>query len=712
MLIRSERTALFGNIMLLTEIINRVMKNFILTSALFLIGALINTTSADQREGTILYALMGVTDYLHFSPKAIDDELSVEIFDDYIKLLDESKRFFLQSEIDRLKQYKKEIDNQINDFDFEFFEVSEEMTIDAIARAKVIYEAIIEKEIPQGEGTYETDGNKKVFAGSLDELYVEWEQLIQYTIVGKMYDYDDDETTSEELRKKATMKTKELFDDWFTRMSKVTHADRFERYMNTIMGQFDPHSTYFSPKEQENFEMQMSNKLEGIGAQLLQDGDFVKVVSIVPGGPAWKGEELQSDDVIIEVQQLGAEPVDIAGMRLDDVIRMIRGDKGTTVILKVKRKGGITKSISIVRDEIILEDALAKSAVLSVENQVENIGYINLPLFYGTFEGGKSCAADVDQEIEKLRKEKVKGIILDLRYNRGGSLQDAIDMAGLFIEKGAIIQVSDNQGRTEVYKDENSNVSYDGPLIVLVNGVSASSSEIVAGALQDYKRAVVIGGPKTYGKGTVQGLFDLDRMIQDDNGMKPLGQVKLTTQKFFRVSGKSNQLQGIVPDVIIPDEFHAIDYGENEYEDALPYSEIESINYSQSVYVTKKVAELKSKSFERISTSDKFQRVKEYSKLLAEQDDDTQVSLDYANYELELDKSREKLEKFEDIFEEAAEGLIAKNASADQEYIDEFESRQVKNQRFLENLINDIQLRESLMVMKDMIAVDNRLAKK
>ena len=688
------------------------MKNIALACVLLISGAIADSSHNDRRESTILYGLMGITDYLHFNPKAIDDELSQAIFEDYIEILDDSKRFFLASEIKELSKYQKEIDNQIDAFNFEFFEESEKMTISAIERAKVLYESIINSEIKASGVVYETEGSKKEFAADLDALHKEWENLIQYTVIGKMYDLESDELAVEELQAKAVKKTKELMDDWFKRMSQVTHAERFERYMNTIMGQFDPHTSYFSPKDQETFEIQMSNKLEGIGAQLQQAGDFVKVLSIVPGGPAWKGEELEADDIIIAVQQLGAEPVDIAGMRLDDVIQMIRGDKGTTVILKVKRKGGILKQIQIVRDEIILEDALARSAVLSTEKSKTDIGYINLPLFYGTFEGGKSCAEDVDVEIEKLRKENVKGIILDLRYNRGGSLPDAIDMAGLFIEKGAIIQVSDNKGKVEVYKDENSNVSYDGPLIVLVNSVSASSSEIVAGALQDYKRAIIVGGPKTYGKGTVQGLFDLDRMLDVEDEIKPLGQVKLTTQKFFRVSGKSNQLTGIVPDIIIPDEFYAFDYGENEYEDALAYSEIDAMDFSQDIYIPKKVSELRAKSKNRIESDAKFQRIKEYSQLLADQDSETTVMLEYNKYATEIKEMAEKMEKFEDIFESSVEGMEARNTSADQEYIDEYEARQAKNVRFLETLVKDIQLKESLEILEDMIEVDRRIAQK
>lgn len=666
-----------------------------------------------ERESAILYTVMGISDYLHFSPKEIDDTFSEAIFDDYISLLDESKRFLLQSEINHLSTYIRDIDNQINDFDFEFFNKTCQVIDDAIDRAEGIYKEIIHKDISINEMvSYETDGAKKEHPSSIEALYQEWEDLIQYTVVGKMYDLSDSDKSKEELKNEAILKTMKLYDEWFERLHNISRNDRFDQYINIIMSQFDPHSSYFSPQEQENFEIQMGNKLEGIGAQLLQEGDFVKVMSIVPGGPAWKGQELQENDIIIEVQQENEKSIDIAGMRVEDVIRMIRGDKGSVVILKVKRTGGITKTIAIERDEIILEDALARSAIIGIENEVNRIGYIHLPLFYGTFDGGKSCAADVEKEIAKLNKDGVNGIILDLRYNRGGSLPDAIDMTGLFIEKGPVLQVTDNRGEKEIYKDENKNVAYDGPLIVLVNGVSASSSEIVAGALQDYDRAVIVGGPKTYGKGTVQGLFDLDRMIEGDHSIKPLGQVKLTVQKFFRVSGESNQLKGIIPDIIVPDEFYSIEYGESDNEDALSYSKIKPLSYNQNVYKTKKIDILKSNSQVRVEDNPNFTRLKEYSQFISGQEDKTQVYLDFDMYKNELDDMSKKMDRFDSIFEDKIEDMYAQITSSDESYVNEFTTRKIKSDRFLNSLLSDIQLNESLLIMQDMLDFDKRLVQK
>ena len=342
-----------------------VVKNVVLAIMMLVISPFFENPNKDyeKRESTILYTLMGLTDYLHYSPKAINDDLSNEIFDDYLDILDQAKRFLLQSEVDVLSKHKFDIDDQINAFNLDFFEDGEKLMEIANDRAKSIYKEVIEKPVnTNDEEIYETDGEKRKFAANLDALYVEWEKLVQYNVISKMYDLDDGVMSEDELKTQAIKSTKRLYDDWFERLEELTRADRFDAFMNTILSQFDPHSSYFSPKKHEDFAIQMGNKLEGIGAQLSQDGDYVKVVSIVPGGPAWKGEELEEDDIIIAVQQKNEKSVDVTGMRIDDVIRMIRGDKGTAVILKVKRTGGITKNID-------QRDRMRLATQLSIRNE-------------------------------------------------------------------------------------------------------------------------------------------------------------------------------------------------------------------------------------------------------------------------------------------------------------------------------------------------------
>ncbi|MDA9774496.1 carboxy terminal-processing peptidase [Saprospiraceae bacterium] len=673
--------------------------------------------SIDKRESTIIYSLMGIVDYLHFKPKKINDKFSAKVFNEYLDRVDGAKRFLIQEEIEALKQYEKEIDNDIDRFGFSFFDLSVDLMDQSVDRAEELYNEIINTDFTLDiNEEYETDGEKKMYAKNVEALKDDWRKALKFNIVSRIASYEDDDElkllSSDDKYIKAKGQVKDLFDDWFSRLQKTRRADRFDEYINTIMTQFDPHSYYFSPKEKENFDIKMGNKLEGIGAQLQPAKDYIRVFSIVPGGPAWKGEELEVDDLIVAVTQENSETVDITGMRMDDVIRMIRGDKGTNVTLRVKKKDGSFQNITIERDEIILDDAAARSAIINMADSDEKVGYINLPLFYSTFDGGNSCATDVEKELEKLSESNVDGIILDLRYNGGGSLPDVITMAGLFIEEGPVLQVKGREKKPQVHYDKDKSVSYDGPLIVLVNEVSASSSEILVGALQDYGRAVIVGGERTFGKGTVQGVYDLDRMYQEDDGIKPLGQVKLTTQKFYRISGSSNQLDGVIPDVIIPDQFSYTEYGEQELDGALTNSKIEALDFTQDIYNVKNLDELQKNSSLRISQSDDFDKVKAYGKLLKSLDDNSSVSLKLTTY-AENENAREALlEPFSDLFEENVEGLVVSNLEADLAYMNEDKSRVARNDDFISNLQKDFYLKESFMIMKDMLSIDARLANK
>lgn len=673
--------------------------------------------SVDRRESTILYSLMGIIDYLHFKPKKVNDSFSKEVVKDYLENIDGAKRFLIQEEVDLLLQYNKEIDDEIDRFSFNFFDISVDLMDKSIDRAEQLYKSVMQDDFDLNVNErFEMEGKKKAYAQSEEELEDEWRKFLKYNILSKMESYIDDEKmqdlTEAEKYSKAKESVQKLFDDWFKRLQKSRRADRFDDYINTILTQYDPHSYYFSPKEKENFDIKMGNKLEGIGAQLQQADDYVRVYSIVPGGPAWKKGELEVDDLIVAVTQDGEETVDITGMRLDDVIRMIRGDKGTVVNLRLKKKDGTYENISILRDEIILDDAAAKSAILESEANDEKIGYIHLPLFYSTFDDGNSCSKDIEEELEKLNEENVDGVILDLRYNGGGSLPDVISMAGLFIEEGPILQVKGRDKKPQVHSDEDRSVTYDGPLIVLVNEVSASSSEILVGALQDYGRAVIVGGERTFGKATVQGLYDLDRMISKEDEIKPLGQVKLTTQKFYRIDGTSNQLDGVIPDVIIPDQFSFTEYGEQELEGALSNSKIAPLEYSQNVYKVKNLDVLQKKSTERLAQDPNFKKVNSYGNLLTNLDKETSVSLSFEQFIEDREVREKMLEPYNDLFEDDVDGFTVRNIEADMEYINQEESRKDKNQNFIEGLQKDFYLLETLSIMHDMLSMDKGIANK
>ncbi len=588
-----------------------------------------------------------------------------------------------------------------------------------IQRSHDIYQSVIAGDLAIDElEVLELDAEKRDYAADAVELADLWRKYMKFSVVAKISEIQEqgiltDSLSELEIREKAQKDVKKTFDEWFSRMDELRREDRFDQYMNTITHQFDPHSEYFSPKGKENFDIQMGNKLEGIGARLQKAGDFVKIFSIVPGGPAWKGKDLKVDDVILSVRQKDErDAVDITGMRLDDVISMIRGPKGTTVILNVKRLDGTLHAVMIERDEVILDDAAAKSMIISAEGYNDKIGYIQLPIFYSTFDGGNSCANDIEEELEKLKREEVNGVILDLRYNGGGSLPDVIEMAGLFIEKGPVVQVKSRDGKPEVQYDPDPTVTYDGPLILMVNEVSASASEILAAALQDYGRAIIVGGDKTFGKATVQGVYNLDRMIRGESDVKPLGQIKLTTQKFFRINGRSNQLKGVVPDIHLPDQFDFMEYGEDLYEDALSYSEINAVNFGQDVYKVKAKETLAKKSASRVANSDFFDKVQEYGELVEQREDDTEISISLKEYLAEVDKDNTELKPFEDMREANVEGILIRNLDEDRSFINLDESRKAKNLDFIEGLTKDHYLYETMMIMQDMIEQDRRLVQK
>ena len=573
-----------------------------------LVWAVYPTGDSKDKESLIMDAVLNYLDALHFNPLDINDEFSVQAFDSYIEAIDPGKRFLLQSEIDQLSIYKDKIDDQIKLKQFDLFEASLELIENSRVRAKKIYKEITANDIAKiDESFVELDRDKRPFASNEAELKDLWEQLIKHDynirLKSELKEKEDKEMAEEkdnltkpdqpqvlnveeadkeedeepkteaEIRADITDKIKDSYKDWFKRLNQDKRSDRFETFVNTITHVFDPHTDYYNPKEKEDFDIRMGGKLEGIGARLQTDGDYTKVSSIIPGGPAWKGKELGVDDLITAVTQKGEEPIDITGMRLDDVVAKIRGKKGTVVILTVKKVDGTMADVEIERDEVIIDEGFARSLQLDVPDVIENVGYIKLPRFYSSFEkdDGNSCAKDVAKEIEKLKDQKVNGIILDLRNNGGGSLQDVVEMSGLFIEDGPIVQVKPRNKPAYVYEDEDDQSRYNGPLIVMVNQFSASASEILAAALQDYERAIIVGSTSTFGKGTVQRFVDLDRAVRDQNDLKPLGNLKITMQKFYRVNGGSTQLKGVEPDIIFPDNFHFIETGEKDY-DCLLYT--------------------------------------------------------------------------------------------------------------------------------------------
>ncbi len=685
----------------------------LITAVVVFIGMSLPEKVNPEKEAILMQTMLSGLEQLHFSPVSLDDDFSKRAYDLYINRLDAGRRWMTQSDVDQLAKYKLEIDNQAQAGNFEFFNLSEKLLNDGIAKVDGFYKEILAEPFDFSKNeVIELDGEKKAFAKSEDEFKNNWRKSLKYEVMSRVFDkmkaqekLEEGETakTKEELEKEAREETAEMYEDIFVRLGKLRRSDRMSTYLNAITNVYDPHTGYYAPKDKEDFDINMSGALEGIGARLQTDGDYTKVTEIVPGGPAWKGKELEANDLITAVSQGDDEAVNVTGFRIDDVVKLIRGKKGTEVKLTVKKVDGTITVISIIRDLVVTSESYAKSVILDFPGKAKNVGYIKLPRFYADFnrKGGRSCAEDIAKELDKLNDKNVNGIILDLRNNGGGSLRDVVKMSGMFIEEGPIVQVKETDRKPQILEDHDSDVQYDGKLIIMVNQFSASASEILAAALQDYGRAVIVGSNSTFGKGTVQRFIDLDRAIRGYNEIKPLGSLKLTIQKFYRVDGGSTQLKGVVPDIVLPDRYHFIEVGERDHDFPMEWNKIDEIDYGQSVASLDGMDSWKMASAERVKKNESFQLILQNAKRLKEQREDTDYPLNYDNYAKEMKALEEESKKYEDMFQ-PIEGLTVNNLEVDMDFINKDESRQARNDEWIKSIKKDIYIDEVLSILRDM----------
>jgi len=649
----------------------------------------------------------------------MDDEFSRQVFDLYLERLDFTKKFLLKADVDKLKKYRDDLDDELRKNSTEFFDLSVQLIEKRIDEAEAYYKDILSKPFDYEKNEYiEVDDKKNDWAANKKALKNAWRKALKYQtlleIDRKMKLQEEAEAKNdttveqksfEELEKAAREKVRKRNEDWFRRLHQVEHFDRLSTFLNAIANDYDPHTGYFPPKDKEDFDISISGQLEGIGATLQEKDGYIKVVRIVPGSPSWKQGHLKANDLILKVAQGDKDYVDIVGMRIDKAVKLIRGKKGTTVRLMVKHVDGTMEEISIVRDVVIIEETYAKSVIVTTPESGKRIGYIYLPQFYVNFnkkDGGRRCSDDVLKEIYKLKNEHIDGLIIDLRNNGGGSLPDVVKMAGFFIKDGPIVQVK-QQGRPKgVLSDTDPAIYYDGPMAVMVNGNSASASEIFAAALQDYNRAVIVGSKFTFGKGTVQRFINLDQIVNSSqDALKPLGALKLTFQKFYRINGGSTQLKGVSSDIVFPDNMMYLDYGERELEHHLPWDQIEPAHYTKvsSVPDLKKIEEASQK---RIDSDPQFKMIREKAKRIKEVRDETRLSLNlkkFRDMQKKLDKENKKYSKL--MSDTTAVEVIP--LKADLQFVESDTVKLASAKQWHKTLSKDIYIKETVHVLSDII---------
>lgn len=671
--------------------------------------------SDPEKDKMLIELLTFVIERGHYNPSPIDDTFSKGVYKDYIEALDPSKRFFLQADIDEFSKFETQIDDQIKNKELAFFDLTYNRLMQRMAESKVYYQEALSKPFDyKKEETINTDYEKLPYAKTKNELSERWRLQVKLSALsslvekqkleeekakGKADDKKEVAKTFEQLEKETRENTLKSLNDNFSFIKDLDREDWFSVYVNAISSRFDPHTSYFAPDDKERFDVSMSGKLEGIGARLQKENDFTKISELISGGPAWRGKSLEAGDMILKVAQGKDEPIDVVGMRLDDVVKKIKGPKGTEVRLTVKKADGSIKVISIIRDEVEIEETYVKSSVVDIDGN--KYGVIYLPKFYIDFENkdARDAGKDVAKEVERLKEAGVQGIVMDVRDNGGGSLKTVVDIAGLFIEQGPIVQVKSAAGRKEVLFDKDPKVQWNGPLVIMTNEFSASASEILAAAMQDYKRAVVVGSKQTYGKGTVQNVIDLNQFVRG-NTFGDLGALKTTTQKFYRINGGSTQREGVKSDIVMPDKYEYLKMGEKDLENAMPWDKIDPADYKVWNQQNNYDFAIKQSKM-RMQNNAQMQLIADNAKWLDERNKENVYSLNINKFKAEQKLLEEKNKKYKPI-SDYKNTLSFYSLPYEDEKVKNDSVLKEKRDRWHESLSKDIYVEESLHILNDM----------
>ncbi|GAC1586560.1 MAG: carboxy terminal-processing peptidase [Hymenobacter sp.] len=688
-----------------------------------------DSTMPNKDQVLIGTMLQGLTQ-AHYQPEKVDDAFSKRVFDLYLKHLDYRKEFLLATDVEQLRRYQTEIDDEVKHGTHEFLDLSTKLMADRTKEMQGLYREILAKPFDfSTEESFQTDFEKTAFPADKAAQRELWRKLLKYETLSRVSEMMDAQTKAKEakpssatappsaansaaptaaepvrtpaqMEAEARKRVLKYYDEQFADLNDVDANERLATYANTIANTYDPHTEYFAPKAKEDFDYEMTGRFEGIGATLREKDGLIYVDDIMPGSASARQGDLKKGDALLRVAQGNAEPVSIEGWHTAKAVTLIRGKKGSEVRLTVKKPDGSTKIIAIIRDVVVVDEKYAQSSVITDKGQ--KIGYLRLPGFYADFNdtGGRSSSDDVKKELAKLNAEGVKGIVMDLRFNGGGSLTDAVSMAGLFLDSGPMVQVRDGQGRTQVLTDNDPRVQYSGPLVVLVNKYSASASEILAAAIQDYHRGVIMGSTSTYGKGTVQRIFDLDDALPSElNSIKPIGSLKLTTQKFYRVNGGSTQFKGVMSDIVVPDLYSYLDQGEKESDYPLKWDEIQPARY-RAWDGAPALDKLRANSKARVANNPSFKVMDEMVKSMRKRKDETTVSLKLSAYRAEQLESKAVSDRY-DAAQKTTTALAFSPLAADVRALGGDTVKVNRAARFTKSLKKDITIGEAVSVIQD-----------
>lgn len=685
-----------------------------------ILGSIINQKPRYTREMVLGNILKGALENMHFTGKEINNELSRNAYKVYLERLDYGKQFFLESDVKQLDKYRESFDDMMVSGDLAVLDASAELMNKRIGQVESFVEGLLKKPFDYNKKDFlETDPKKRTYPKTEKELFDHWERLMRYEVLSRIVDKKEEQDglliddkgkkkknktdkklTDAEIEKEAREKTLKSYKKLFSRLVNEKRSDKLDKFYNSITKVFDPHTNYLVPEDKEDFDIDMSGKLEGIGAILREDNSYIKVEKIVPGSASWKTKEIEAEDVILKVGQGKDEPVDVVDMSLRDAVKLIRGKKGSEVRLTIKKPNGLIKVVPIIRDVVEIEESYARGTILELSPLNTKIGYITIPKFYRDFNdrNGRNVTDDTRREIERLNKLGVDGLILDLRNNGGGALEDARMISGLFIEKGPIVQVKANTGNPDILADTDPKIDFTKPVVVLINRFSASASEIVAAALQDYNRAVIVGGEFSHGKGTVQAVVDLDGYVSPmAKSYSPLGALKITIQKFYRINGSSTQYKGVTPDIILPDQFSHLETGEKFLDYSIPWGEVKPVKYNKlsQKYDIKK---LRAKSEERVKKNEKFKHLTDSINWYKEQKEKTKRSLVAKDFENDRKMIREMADSFKK--EEENKNLTVKDIAPNAKD----KAHEEKFEEFAKTLKKDPIIEESVQILNDMIS--------